>query len=98
MINLKIPRKYLSLWNRVQLLFGTTEGVIFKIPNITMEKGESLIIHSFKGAATSLAIKSNDDGSLRVLFAPPSTRTNYIDIDSGELDLDPELRKKVEGK
>lgn len=102
MIALKISRKYFPFWSRVKFLFGMTDGVLLKLPNITMEKGESLIIHSEalpdKGATTSVAVKRNDDGSLRVLFSPPSTTTNYIDVDSGTLDIDPELRSKIEGK
>ncbi len=98
MIRLRIGKQYLSLAARLKILFGMSNGIILQVPNITMEENESLIIHSYKGNDTTIAVKTNDDGALRVLFSPPNTRKDFIDVSSGELDIEPELRKRIEGK
>ncbi len=98
MISLKIPSTHISLKNRVKLLFGFLNGVQITVPNITMEHKESLIIHSSMGVQTSVAVLANEDGSLRVLFSPPNTKTDYIDIENGEIDIEPSLRQRIEGK
>lgn len=97
MIMLKIQKKYFTIWQRLKFLFGVMDGVVLKIPNITMEENESLIIHSFKGSETTVAVKSNGNGSLRVLFAPPSVDTNFIDVENGVLDIEPELKERIKG-
>ena len=98
MIALKIPANQISLKNRIKLLFGSLNGVVLSIPNITLEKKESIILHSFEGKETTVGIMANEDGSLRVLFSTPSTHHDYIDVSDGMLDIEPELRKRIEGK
>jgi hypothetical protein len=97
MVNLKIPRRYLRKRDLFKMLIGLSDGFIFSFPNMTLDKKESLIIHSSEGAETSVAVMANDDGSLRVLFAPPITKTSFIEKRGDELTIDPVMSKILKG-
>lgn len=96
MINLKIPRKYIRIRDRLKLLFGLTDGIHMNFPNITLDPGESIIIHSPAGAETSVAVKVQPDrATLRVLFSPPSIDLDCVDVLQGGMKADKSFKKKM---
>ncbi len=97
-MRLKIPTKYLGKWLLIRAAFRTIAGIELNIPNITLEKNDSIIIHSYLGVETSLAVKTNENGSLRVLFSPPMTVENYVDVNDGWIKPDNTFRRLVTQK
>ena len=68
----------------LKMFFGRANGVILPLPNMTLDEKESIIIHAPSGAQTTVAIKVNPDGSLRILLSPPSIDKDYIDVKAGQ--------------
>lgn len=104
-IDLAIPLTYLprtdKWWGRkigLQLAQLFVKRSI-NIPNITMEKGESLIMHSEAGIGMSVAVRcEKDTGRMRVFFAPPATDVRWIELSEGEIGFSPDWIFGGDGK
>jgi len=68
------------LWVWVYRKLLRRKSVKFSFPNLTMERGESLIVHSPLRADVAAAIKIERDGTLVVLLDPPSVDSKRIEI------------------
>ena len=95
-IVLKLPKYKPTFFERFKILFGMNLHMAFKFPNMTIEKGESLIIHSPNGMENSVAVVCNEAGDLTVLFAPPSIEKMKIVKTMNGIEATGDLRLKLD--
>jgi len=100
MINLTIPKELIrcTKWQLIKFLFGRKSALQLNVSNISLDKMESLILHSPGGVQTSVAVKANEDGTLRVLFSPPRIDLDYVDVDGGKINPDKFFEQHMEEK
>jgi len=86
MITLTIPTEYAHIARRglrrriADWIVRRFVRLKITFPNITLERGESLIMHSEAGIEKSVAVRCEADGRLRVFFDPPRVDREYIDV------------------
>jgi hypothetical protein len=83
MLNLTVNKSNVKRWKLLKtllkLLIGIGNGELLSFPNMTMDRGESIIIHSPLGAENSIAVMITEDGSIRVLFSPPEVGRDFVE-------------------
>lgn len=70
MITFKFRLQRATIRQRLAFLFKNDMMVNLSTPNITMDKMESLAVHSPNGVESSLAVTCDQNGKLEVLFMP----------------------------